>query len=164
MLHVHAFIAAVLVASGISTSPTCRTPPPRLWRHWGCSRFDCGDLGGSYDGCVDTPSGSECADSSWNCSSGAAFDAVGKFACVAGRWADILPLCLGTTSPVHPGGTWRSGATEVRAVLFQLAVAWNASDAPRLDLCTRSLAGDLVPPCRRIGFAEFAERSLWPLF
>lgn len=140
----------------------CLQAPPRLWRHWGCGRWDCGDLGGSYEGCRAAASGTECSPPDWNCSSENAIEATGSFACVGNSWADIVPLCSGSTSPANPGGTWQAATTEVRAVLIQLNISWSSPTSYRPDICTRTFSGELAPPCERLSFGELLEKNLWP--
>ena len=43
--------------------------------------------------------------STWACGEGSLdLQATGSFACVGGTWADVLPMCLGSTYPGSPGG------------------------------------------------------------
>jgi len=151
-------------ARALAAGQSCTELPPRLWRHFGCGRWDCGDLGGFYDGCRGTTSGRECHPPLWNCSAAIGWSQPqGAFACVGGEWADMLPLCLGSTAPEDPGGTWRDASMEVRAVLFKLNISWSSPVDYRLDVCTRTLEGELGAPCTRTTFGQLLERNLWAL-
>ncbi|CAJ1372900.1 unnamed protein product [Effrenium voratum] len=82
---------------------------------------------------------------------------------IGGSWADVLPLCVGSTYPGSPGGNWHRNYT-VRAVLFRLRLSWIPASPYQPELCSgRTSAGALLLPCERVDFADLVLRSLWPL-
>ncbi|CAE7235352.1 slc47a1 [Symbiodinium sp. CCMP2456] len=155
---------ALQVPGILGQGAPCSERPPQIWRHFGCHRWDCGDLGGEAEACNGTSSSSLCRAPDWRCSEGSEIQEHGAFACIDGRWADVLPLCLGDTSPESPGGTWMQLESAVRAVLFQLRVSWIPASVYEVDICSgRSRTGALLLPCERVDFATLITKSVWPL-
>eukprot|EP00439_Symbiodinium_sp_Y106_P052138 s2646_g6.t5 len=152
------------VPGSLGQGAPCSERPPQLWRHFGCHRWDCGDLGGEAEACNGTSSSSLCRVPDWRCSEGGEIQEHGAFACIDGRWADVLPLCLGDTSPESPGGTWMQLENTVRAVLFQLRVSWIPASVYKVDICSgRTRTGALLLPCERVDYATLITKSVWPL-
>ncbi|CAE6953445.1 slc47a1 [Symbiodinium natans] len=111
---------------------------------------------------------------------------------VNGYWADVLPLCLGDTSPESPGGratsafagsayvhvrfcrflsvlplggTWLQLKNTARVVLFRLRMSsWIPASVYKVDICSgRTQAGALLAPCERVNLATLVTKNLWPL-
>ncbi|CAE8652340.1 unnamed protein product [Polarella glacialis] len=172
------FFPLLLILGAGAQEPSarrCAAAVPRLWRHFGCERWDCGDLGeeGSFAGCQGAASSSKCSAPAWSCDSpegdsassgaGSHLRPEGSFLCLDGQWADLLPFCLGDTSPGAAGGTWRAQTREVRAVLFKLKISWT-EPAYKPTLCTRTTWGALVQAsCRPVDFGVLLQQNLWRL-
>lgn len=149
--------AALLLAFvGQNAARRCDIAPPQLWRHWGCGRWDCGDLGGQLQGCQGTASGSECPAEHWSCGDG--LRPSETFACIAGSWAEILPQCLGNL--VEHTGNWAVSKQTVRLVLFSLNVSWVTNSTELPGMCSNeTLEARSCTPM----FSELLRANIWPL-